>query len=298
MDRLVTLRPADPDPAGRNTDRLTPVSGVSSMSRGVLMSRHVQLTGLVLVALLVLGCADATVAPSEPTPAAGLVGSAWLVASINGQAVMPDAPPTMAFGADGMVSGSGGCNQYSAPYRTDGGSISVGDISSTLMLCQGAVGTQEAVFLQALRGATTWRVDEDGALHLDGAGTITGEAATQAPTAEPSPAASGTRLIGTWDLVEIGPTADFANLVPTIVFAADGSVSGFAGCNSFSGSYTTAGSTLTFGPLASTKMACQRPASAVEDEYLRALAGVSVWSIGGDGRLTLQGAIPLRYAPH
>jgi heat shock protein HslJ len=74
-------------------------------------------------------------------------------------------------------------------------------------------------------------------------------------------------------------------------------VSGFAGCNTFTGTFTTDGSTLTLGPLATTRMACERPASAVEATYLEALAGVTSWSIGADGRLTLDGAIPLIYAP-
>ena len=96
----------------------------------------------------------------------------------------------------------------------------------------------------------------------------------------------------------MGPTADFAHLQPTIEFAAEGTVSGFAGCNTFSGSYTTDGATLTFGPMATTKMACERPGSAVEADYLAALSGVTGWAVEPDGRLLLDGAIPLRYARH
>jgi putative lipoprotein len=254
---------------------------------------------LLTVVVLILGaCTDATVATTEPTPAEELVGSPWIVTSINGQGVVPAAPPTMAFGADGKISGTGGCNQYSAPYETTGGTIAIGDISSTLMLCEGAAGTQESVFLTALRGATAWRLDDDGALHLDGAGEIIADPATQAPTPEASPAGSAEGLVGAWDLAELGPTADLAHLQPTIEFSADGAVSGFAGCNTFRGSYATDGATISFGPMATTKMACQRPASAVEADYLAALSGVTGWAVEPDGRLRFDGAVPLRYARH
>jgi heat shock protein HslJ len=253
---------------------------------------------LTVAALVLAACSDARVATAEPTPTEEVVGSAWIVTSVNGQGIIPAAPPTLAFGADGKVSGSGGCNQYSAPYETTGGSIAIGDISSTLMLCEGAPGAQEGAFLAALRWATAWRVDDDGALHLDGAGEIIADPATQAPTPETSPAGSADGLVGAWDLAELGRTADFAHLQPTIEFSADGTVSGFAGCNTFSGSYTIDGATLSFGPMATTKMACQRPASAVESDYLAALSGVTGWAVEPDGRLRLDGAVPLRYARH
>ena len=251
---------------------------------------------LSLAALIVAGCADATVATSPPSPDGVLAGTAWIVTSVNGQGTVPASPPTMAFGADGKVSGTGGCNQYTASYRTTGDSITVGDIGSTLMLCEGPGGAQETVFLTALRGATSWSISDDGLLHLDGAGQIDAHPATQAPTPETSPAGSPVGLVGAWNLAELGPTADFAHLQPTIQFGEDGVVSGFAGCNTFSGSYTTDGATLTFGPMATTKMACQRPASAVEADYLAALSGVTGWALEPEGRLRLDGAVPLLYA--
>ena len=262
------------------------------------MTYRFPLAGLVLclAAMLVTGCADASVAPSRPSAVSdGVVGTAWVVTSINGQGVVPTAPPTIAFGVDGKVSGTGGCNGYSAPYEIDGGSISVGDISSTLMLCEGAASAQETTFLAALRGATTWRLGPAGALQLDGAGAILAHPAAQAPT---SPGASGSGLVGAWDLAELGPTADLAHLQPTIEFTAEGRVSGFAGCNTYSGSFTTDGATLTLGPIAMTEMACQRPGSAVESDYLAALSGVTGWAIERDGRLRLDGTVPLRYTPH
>jgi len=50
-----------------------------------------------------------------------------------------------------------------------------------------------------------------------------------------------------------------------------GAVSGSAGCNVYSGSYTASGAALTFGPLATTMMACPSPQDTVETAYLAAL---------------------------
>ena len=43
---------------------------------------------------------------------------------------------------------------------------------------------------------------------------------------------------------------------PHLVLRSDGKVTGFAGCNQFTGSYTVDGSTIDFGPLAMTQRAC------------------------------------------
>jgi heat shock protein HslJ len=120
---------------------------------------------------------------------------------------------------------------------------------------------------------------------------------TASPSASAPPPTAGEALGGTaWNLAEMGGTADFAHILPTIEFRADGSVSGFAGCNTFSGTYTTDGTTLTMGPLASTEIGCQRPASAVEAEYLGALSGVTSWEIDPAGQLVLGGPVLLRFA--
>jgi heat shock protein HslJ len=207
--------------------------------------------------------------------------------------MLPERPPTMTFSSDGRVGGSGGCNQYSALYVTDGDKLTVGPVSSTLMLCEGPVGAQETAFFSGLGGATSWRITDTGELEIEGAAKIV---AAQGVAASAAPPRQGAALGGTsWNLAEMGGTADFAHIVPTIEFGTDGTVSGFAGCNTFSGTFTTNGTTLTMGPLASTEIGCQRPASAVEAEYLDALSSVKNWEIDTKGSLTLSGPVLLRF---
>lgn len=96
--------------------------------------------------------------------------------------------------------------------------------------------------------------------------------------------------VGTaWSLVELdGKPAGFgANGKPaTLVLNADDlRASGYAGCNQFSGTYTLAGSALTFGPLAMTRMYCQQ-GQALEDAYAKALAATTGQRVS-DGKLEL-----------
>ena len=137
----------------------------------------------VVLAVIVAGCASAGPTASVPTdtpvasPSVGgttsLPGTSWLVITIGGSATLPDTRPTIAFGADGQVQGTGGSNGYGAPYRVDGDTIEVGDVVSTMMLCEGQeLGAQEGAFLAALRGARTWRITAAGDLELSGVSVI------------------------------------------------------------------------------------------------------------------------------
>ena len=233
----------------------------------------------------------------DDTANGGLAFTSWTVISIDGQDTVPEAPPTMTFDPGGTVSGSSGCNQYSGMFHTDGDRIAFGQIKSTLMGCEGQRGQQEAVFHKALDGAATWRQTETGELVIGGnlgmvarPGIAIARPVQALPTEAPAAALAGT----SWILTDLGSMADFAGLVPTLQFAADGTVAGFTGCNQFHGSYAAVGGDLKIGPLVTTKMACQR-GSEVEGKYLEWLSKVSSWSLGAEGRLTLGGPEPLTF---
>ena len=77
---------------------------------------------------------------------------------------------------------------------------------------------------------------------------------------------------------------------PTLLFG-DARVSGFGGCNRYTGTVAAKRpGTLSVGPLATTKMACAGPATDVEDRYLAALAAVSQCALVA-GRLQLSGTV-------
>jgi heat shock protein HslJ len=63
------------------------------------------------------------------------------------------------------------------------------------------------------------------------------------------------------------------NVKATLAFPEAGRVAGNASCNRFTGSAEISGDTITFGMLASTRMACaDNAASSQETEYLTVLA--------------------------
>ena len=70
-----------------------------------------------------------------------------------------------------------------------------------------------------------------------------------------------------------------------------GAITGFAGCNSYTASYTVEGSSIDIGEVATTQELCGDLAIAVEANYLAALHQVTSWMLSDDGRtLTLSGA--------
>ena len=94
-----------------------------------------------------------------------LAGSTWRATGINNgkEAVVSEAGTelvTAEFGADGTVSGSGGCNTYTAPYTTPAaGQITIGPVASTKMACPEAEMQIEQNYFTALANATTYEID-------------------------------------------------------------------------------------------------------------------------------------------
>jgi heat shock protein HslJ len=94
----------------------------------------------------------------------------------------------------------------------------------------------------------------------------------------------------TWRLTAVGckGVTGFATDPVTARFEA-GRVSGFSGCNRFTGGYTLDGDSVVVGPLAGTMMACSDPQMAIEKTFLSGLTGALRKAISGD-RLTLTSA--------
>ncbi len=111
-------------------------------------------------------------------------------------------------------------------------------------------------------------------------------ASPKASAAASASASAGSGLEGTlWGLAEyLGPSGNAVpvpkDLTATATFAA-GTVSGNAGCNDYTGTYTVDGDKLTIGPLATTKKACGPAQTALETAYLAALAKVATYTVSG-----------------
>lgn len=95
-----------------------------------------------------------------------LSGTSWQVNSINNgkQAVVStiiDSKLTVNFDANGIITGTAGCNNYSARYKVTGKKIRISGVSSTRKMCAKPEGImqQEAEFLKALESASITEFD-------------------------------------------------------------------------------------------------------------------------------------------
>jgi heat shock protein HslJ len=106
--------------------------------------------------------------------------------------------------------------------------------------------------------------------------------------ARPERALAQQVLVGTsWNVTSYNVQGSQAPVVagsqPTLVFGTDGTVSGNTGCNDFSGSYSVSGSTITFGPMASTLSACTGLSLAAQEQaYLTALNASTTYQLSAD----------------
>jgi heat shock protein HslJ len=86
------------------------------------------------------GSTTAAPVPTEPDPsdAAGFAGRVWrVVGVVEGDVVQPPPPGLQAtvLVADGRISGSAGCNDYSGPVESEGTSLRVGNLITTERGC-------------------------------------------------------------------------------------------------------------------------------------------------------------------
>lgn len=97
-----------------------------------------------------------------------LAGSQWSVRSINNghggvQSVAQGSDPTLHFGEDGYLSGTTGCNNFSAAYATYAGSLTIGPVGVTKKLCGTPSGImdQEQQMVAALGYADSYSIAGD-----------------------------------------------------------------------------------------------------------------------------------------
>ncbi|MDY7104190.1 MAG: META domain-containing protein [Actinomycetota bacterium] len=220
-----------------------------------------------------------------------VVGRTWVLdaLTVDGEDVTAASgtTPTITFGVDGEVSGSGPCNQYVGSYVRDGESVELSGLGWTEMGCvDQSVMEAEQAFFTALPTVETMAV-VDGLLVLDGP-DATFEWSEQEPVADAP-------LEGTaWQLdtfLDAGPdgaaSSTIADVEVTLVVE-DGRVSGDTGCNDYGGDVTIDGDTFTVGQLEQTEMACTEPPGVMDQEarYLERLGATTTWVIEGE-RLTL-----------
>ncbi len=219
-------------------------------------------------------------------------GQPWVLAS--GVAVPEDAavaPPSATF-EGGTVGRSTGCNRYTATYTVDGDSLEIGQIATTRMACPPPADAVEMAYVAALGDVSGWH-SEDGALVLIGADGA--ELLSYVPATP----------VGSWQVTGLLRGDAFTSLLAgtklTARFGDDGELSGSAGCNRYTGSYTSGKGAIEIPPPAATRKACAEPAGVMEQEaaYLTVLPSAVTYRV--DGRslelLSADGTRLVTYGP-
>ncbi|MEI7742322.1 MAG: META domain-containing protein [Chloroflexota bacterium] len=212
-----------------------------------------------------------------------LDGRSFTGTTINGHDLADVTKVRLAFKGLG-INGSGGCNSMSGPYAVTAGILQVGAIGITEMACPEPMMAQDTWLLALLDGATLTFDSTSLMLVKDGVTLTLTDVRTSSP-AQP--------LAGTLWILDSIATGETVSSVPGSVTASlkitgtDASVA--FGCNSGGGSVTISDTTLTFGPVMSTMMACASPNSDVERVTAPVFAGAVPYTIDGT-TLTLKGA--------
>jgi heat shock protein HslJ len=216
----------------------------------------------------------ALVAACTPGPGSGgqLEATKWVLnaVSIGGVlTVVPDDEYVDAEFDSRRVSGFGGCNTYDAFYQAGARTLFVTQPRSTLMACAQPSMDLETAYLAALNNSRSFTERAGELVIFDG----------DRNTILRFDAAPRNPLLGKWvvDSYGIPPSTVTAVLPDTALDIAFGivSVGGFAGCNSFSGTYGTNGNVVRISQLATTRLACEQPVMDQETAFLAALGGVA-----------------------
>jgi heat shock protein HslJ len=106
-------------------------------------------------------------------------------------------------------------------------------------------------------------------------------ASAQAPDPAPAAAAPPATFTGTRWVGVVEEPAD-PRSTPRLEFVGEGRMSGYTGCNMFSGDWSMDGATVRFGRMAMTKRLCLSPTREVEKRFVAALRDGSRGTRAGD----------------
>lgn len=239
------------------------------------------LAATLAAAVALAACGGTPAAPSASAdssadPPAGLEGRTFLSTASTGRVLVAGSQVRIAF-EGGTLSLSAGCNSMSGGYRVVDGRLETGQMAMTEMACAEPLMAQDQWVATFVSGA---------GIKLDGDTLTLGKDGVTLTLVDRVVADPDRPLLGTRWVVDSLVSGDSVGNVPQGVIAAltfsDGRVDVEAGCNSGGGSIEIGVGTITFGPIALTKMACAGPAWLVEDVVTAVLSGNVAYAIEAD----------------
>lgn len=222
-----------------------------------------------------------TPATDATSPGGDLDGTQWTVSGIAGHELVAGSDLVLTFDA-GQLTANAGCNTLSAEYTYAEGELAwTGEPRATMMACSDELMAQDAWLTDLLTQGVEATLDGNVLTLASGDVTITLDEVADVEL-------EGT----TWTLDTLIANEAASSLpegveAPTLTIGADGTAEVFTGCNRGSTTVEVGEGTLTFAPIAMTKMACGDDASKVEATVVTVLDGEVAAAVDGD-RLTIR----------
>ncbi len=219
-------------------------------------------------------------APSAMGPVADasvVAGRTFLSTGHDDHQLAPGTQVRLVFRDASQLGVSAGCNSMGGPYTITDSTLHIpGPMITTEMGCAAPLMDQDTWIAAFLDGAAMTTDGEMLVLSRDG-DTLT---FVDEEVANPDRPIEGTTWVVEGLVQNQAVSSVPVGLTSTLVFA-DGKVA-YKGCNSGSGTATIGTDTITFGPIATTRMACPQPAMDLEQFVLGVLTGEVTATVDGD----------------
>jgi heat shock protein HslJ len=253
-------------------------------------------TALALFALSALtlaacGSDDESPAANDSLPGVGsaptaddLADRSFEATEVTGHELVADSTIELVFTAD-SVAARAGCNSMNGGYSIVDGTLDVSAMASTMMACSDELMAQDTWLSEFLSSGPAIALDGDVL-------TLTGDGASLTLSAVQPAELEGT----TWTVTGIVANEGVSSVpmdAEASITITDGQAAIRTGCNNGSTSVETTETTITFGPVATTKMACSPELTELESSVLAVLDGEVTYEIAGDNLSLRNGDIGL-----
>lgn len=228
----------------------------------------------------------------DPTLEETLEGRTFVLESVEGYSPVADTTPSVSF-QSGQMGFSAGCNGHHSEISFEGDVLVVDGFGSTDIGCEQPLHEQDMWFaayfsdrpvLTIAGDRITFTTDEATLVFVDDE-VVNPPAPLVGPVWE------------VWTLTDSGTATGGFDVVPTVMFGADGTVHVFSGCNNGEGSYNVVDGTIHFdGGIGYSEAGCPDEISADIESHMQAIftAGVVAYSFNRQDLVIDKGDIGVR----
>ncbi|HZW77664.1 MAG TPA: META domain-containing protein [Flavobacteriaceae bacterium] len=208
------------------------------------------------ISLVSCGSSPAGEGLKDKNPEAKITGNFWELQSLNGEAIShPDDPRKIGFELrddENRISGFAGCNNFFGSYNREGDKISFSQMGATRMACLQST-FDENEFLKIFEAVDRYEI-KNNELKLFSGNTELGVFKTENRVA--TDAENKYWKLKTLRGENVVMEDDQEREIHFILNSHDNRITGFAGCNTFSGDYVIKNNSIEISRMISTMRAC------------------------------------------